>query len=150
MQTLLVVAIIATALAIAVQAGILIAMYLLSRRAVDNVNGLVSESQKLVTPLEDVARNFQKASESLLAMGNDAREEMHRVQTMFDETHTAVRDGTQELRHRLNATVDEVHNTVMVPIREWSALTSAISAFIRTFFGKRQTLEKDLRNIPAA
>jgi hypothetical protein len=151
MQTLLVAAIIITVLAIVVQAGVLIAMYLMSRRVADNVDGLVNESQKLMTPLAQVAANFQTASKSLLQVGHDAREEMHRVEAILHDTQNAIRDEIQDLRHRVNATFDEVHDTVIGPIREWSAIAIGISAGVRTFFGKRRPRPaKEERQKPAA
>src|SRR5437868_3480215 len=86
METLLIVAIVLTTLAVLTQAGILLAMYLMSRRVVDNVNGLVSEGQKLMVPIERVTTNFKTASESLVDIGKDARTEMTRIQTTLIET----------------------------------------------------------------
>ena len=160
METLLVVAIVLTSLAVLTQAGVLIAMYLMSRRVVDNVNGLVSESQKLMVPLERVTTNFKTASESLVDVSKDARAEMTRVQSMLIETQAALRDEIEDLRYRVNATVDEVQNKVMAPIRTWSALASGINAGVRTFFAKRQPpavivkeeiiIEGDIPQAPAA
>src|SRR5262245_42531732 len=113
METLLVVAIVVTALAVVVQAGALIAMYVMSRRVMNNVNALVTESQKLMAPLERVTANFESVSQDFVAMGKDARQEQQRVETMLHEIQTAVRDEIQGLRGRLNETVDEVHDTVM-------------------------------------
>jgi hypothetical protein len=138
METLLVVAIVLTSLAVLTQAGVLIAMYLMARRVSDNVNGLVSESQKLMEPLERVTANFKTASESLVDVGKDARIEMTRVQSLLTETHAAIRDEIQDLRYRVNSTIDEVQDRVMAPIRTWSALASGINAGVRTFFAKRQ------------
>ncbi len=54
MDTLLMVAVIVTALAFIVQAGALVAIYLLSRRLADNVNSLIAESRRFVGPLESI------------------------------------------------------------------------------------------------
>jgi len=160
METLLIVAIVLTTLAVLTQAGILIAMYLMSRRVVDNVNGLVSESQKLMVPLERVTTNFKTASEGLIDVGKDARSEMTRVQTMLLETQAALREEIQDLRYRFNSTVDEVQTKVMAPIRTWSAVASGINAGVRTFFAKKQPepvvveeliiVEQDIPENPAA
>ena len=141
METLLVVAIVLTTLAVLTQAGILIAMYLMSRRVVDNVNGLVGESQTLMEPLHRVATNFKMASEDVVGMSKDAREEMYRIQNTLYETQTAVRDEIQDLRDRINDTADEIQSKVMTPIRNWSAVFSGINVGLRTFFAKEHKEE---------
>ena len=159
MDTLLVAAIIITAVAVVAQAGALIAMYLMARRVAENVDGLVKESQKLLVPLNRVTANLQTVSEDLVVMGKDARVELQHVKAIVAETETIVRDEVQDLRLRLNNTVDEVQNRVTAPLRHWSALCSGVSAGIRHFFSNRRaypTLEDGLsndvrdRNFPAA
>src|SRR5205823_2923524 len=131
---LLVVAIIVTAVAVAVQAGVLLAMYLITRRIADNVDGLVNESYKLMAPLERIATNFRATSEDVVQIGKSAREELVRMESMLRETQTAIRDEVQELRDRVHATVDDLQYTVMRPVREWSAIATGISTGIRSFF----------------
>jgi len=137
METLLVVAIIVTALAVVVQAGSLLAMYLLSRRVVDHVNELVSEGQKLMGPLERVSANLQTSSEDLIAISRQSRDEMQRIHAILAETQTAVRGEIDELRTRFNYTVDEVQARILTPVREWSAMAAGITAGVRTFFSRR-------------
>ena len=141
METLLVAAIIVTTVAVVAQAAALIAMYVMSRRVMKNVDGLVNESQKLIVPLKRVTGNLETVSQDLVAMGKDARQEMHHVQTIVSDTQTAVREQIQDLRGRVNNTVDHVENRVKAPFREWSAVTRGISAGIRTFFRGRSAKE---------
>src|SRR5689334_17940029 len=112
METLLIVAIIFTTLAVVAQAGALLAMYVMSRRTVENVNGLVNESHKLVAPLEHIAANLKTTSGDFVEIGKNAREEFHRVETF-------VHEEIQDLRTRINDTADEVQGTVLAPFREW-------------------------------
>ena len=137
METLLVVAIIVTAAAVLVQAGVLLAMYLITKRVSDNVNGLVSEAYKLTAPLERVATNFRAASEDFVEIGKDAREEFVRLEGLLQETQSTIRDEIHEIRDRVNATVDELQHTVMRPVREWSAIATGVSVGIRSFFNRR-------------
>ena len=82
METLLVVAIIIIALAITVQAGVLLAMYLMSKEIATNVEGLVSESRRILAPLEHVSQNAQSASEDMVAVGKIAVDQMNHVALM--------------------------------------------------------------------
>jgi hypothetical protein len=153
METLLIVAIVVTALSVAIQAGALLAMYLLSRRVTDNVNGLVNESHKLMAPLEHVANNFKRTSDDLAEVGKDARVEVARIQALMAETADVVRDEIDDLRDRFTVKKDEVEQRVMSPFREWSALANGFTAGVRTFFRRRQTereIDQDIRHTPAA
>jgi hypothetical protein len=148
METLLVVAIVVTAVAVAVQAGVLIAMYLITRRVANNVDGLVNESYKLMAPLERIATNFRATSEDVVQIGKNAREELMRMESILRETQTALREEIQDLRNRVNATVDDLQNTVMRPVREWSAIATGISTGIRSFFNRKRRGEPGVEDIP--
>ena len=118
MDTLLMVAVIVTALAFIVQAGALVAIYLLSRRLADNVNSLMAESRRFVGPLESITDDLKAASDDLAAMAKNAREQVHRANEALDET------------------VGEARKTVMRPLRQWSAVARGVAEGVRTFFGK--------------
>ena len=75
MDALLMVAVVLIALAIIVQTGVLLGMYLLSRKLTDKVEGLMTESQKLMAPLETMTSNLKTTSEDLSAVGKMARAE---------------------------------------------------------------------------
>jgi hypothetical protein len=155
MQTLLVVAIIVTGLAILVQAGVLLAMYILSRRVANNVNGLVNEGHKLSAPMERIATNFRAASEDVAQIGKGARGEFTRLEALLKETQIAIRDEVQNLRSRANATMDEAHHTAMRPVREWSAMATGFAAGVRSFFDRRRRKREvviidETRKTPAA
>ena len=65
METLLMVAVIVITLAIVAEAGLLLAMYLLSRRVTDKVEALMDESRKLIAPLESIRSDLKSVSEDL-------------------------------------------------------------------------------------
>jgi hypothetical protein len=153
METLLVVAIVITTIAVIVQGGALLAMYLLSRHVANNVNGLVNESQKLMAPLQRIAANFRVASEDVAEAGKTARGEVLRAQSVLSETQTAIHDQIQDLRYRITATTEDLQHTLMTPIREWSAIATGIAAAVQSFFGRRKTAkhgEEDIGQKPAA
>jgi len=67
METLLMVAVVVITLAVVVQAGVLLEMYLLARRISGKVEGLMDETRKLIPPLESIEH-------TLKAVGDDAQD----------------------------------------------------------------------------
>src|SRR5205085_9335310 len=142
MQTLLIVAIVIIALAVITQAGALVAMYLLSRRVTDKVQGLIDESQKLMAPLESITNDLKAVSNDLAQTGELAREQIVQIQGMIAETRTNIRIQLMDVRERVLNTVDEARETVMRPIRQYAAIANAVAEGVRTFFrGRKDEVE---------
>jgi len=137
METLLMVAVVLTALAIIVQAGVLIGMYLMSRRLTTKAETLMNESQRLMAPLETITSNLKTVSNDLTDTSKMAREQMLHVQSLVTETHQNIHSQIAEVRDLVFDTVDEARSVVMKPIREYSAIASAIAVGVRTFFGRK-------------
>ena len=155
METLLIVAIVVTALSVVVQAGALLGMYLLSRRTAEKVNNLVEESHKLMGPLESVATNFKSTSNVLVDVSKDARAEMNHIRAVATETSESIRSEIQELRDRVNETASELQSTVLRPVREWSAIAIGVTTGFKSLFRRkpvivRPTEEGTVRDTPAA
>jgi len=133
MDTLLMVAVIVTALAFIVQAGALVAIYLLSRRLADNVNSLIAESRRFVGPLESITGYLEAASDDFASVAKNAREQVHRANKALDQT------------------VGEARKTVMRPLRQWSAFARGVAEGVRTFFGKtRRPVRREEYRYPTA
>ena len=139
MQTLLIVAVVVIALAVITQAGVLLAMYLLSRRVVEKVQGLLDESQKLMAPLESITNNLKAVSNDLAQTSQLAHEQVMHVQEIITETGTNIRTQLSDVRERVLDTVDEARDVVMRPIRQYSAIATAVAEGIRTFFRGRKS-----------
>jgi hypothetical protein len=140
MQTLLIVAIVVIALAVITQVGVLLAMYLLSRRVTDKVEGLMDESRKLLAPLDTITNNLKAVSDDLAKTGEIAREQVLHIQTMINQTRENIRTQLSNIRVRVLNTVDEARETVMRPIRQYSARAMAIAEGVRTFFRRREQI----------
>jgi ABC-type transporter Mla subunit MlaD len=142
MQTLLIVAIVVIALAVITQAGVLAAMYLLSRKVTDKVQGLIDESQKLMAPLESITSDLKAVSNNLAQTGELAREQIVQIQGVIAETRTNIRTQLNDVCERVLNTVDEARETVMRPIRQYAAIANAVAEGIRTFFrGRKDEVE---------
>ncbi len=138
METLLIVAIVLTALSVVVQAGALLGMYLLSRQTTAKVNNLVDESHKLMGPLESVATNFKSASNVLVDVSQDARDGFNRVHGFATETTNTIRSEIQQLQARVNETARELQSIILIPVREWSAIASGVTAGLKSLFRRRR------------
>jgi Glu-tRNA(Gln) amidotransferase subunit E-like FAD-binding protein len=143
MQTLLIVAVVVIALAIITQAGALVAMYLLSRKITDKVQVLMNETERLMTPLESITSNLKTTSVDLAETGKIAREQILQIQAIVAETRDNIRTQIGEVRGVVRDTVDEARTVVMRPIRQYSAIASAIAEGVRTLFygGKEEKKE---------
>lgn len=129
METLLIVAIVVIALAIVAQAGVLIAMYLMSRKLSGKAETLMSDGKHVMAPLETVSCNLKTISDDMTVTGKIARQ-------------------------RVLSTVEDGRDMIMAPLREYRAIGLGIAAAVRTlFFGPREeteiTRDKD-REFPAA
>ncbi|HYR84428.1 MAG TPA: hypothetical protein VE422_10155 [Terriglobia bacterium] len=100
METLLVVAVVLISLAIIVQAGVLVAMYLMGRSLADNVNDLMNDSRKLIPPLECAANNLKAASDDLLNAEKTARRALMRPVRQCSAIAAGVAKGLRTLFHR--------------------------------------------------
>jgi flagellar biosynthesis chaperone FliJ len=116
MQTLLTVAIILTVLGILAQAGLLLGMYLMSRRLTGKANVIMDESQKVITPLQTVTDNLKVASNHAAESGKVAHAQMLHVQDMVNETHETIRGH----------------------LRQYGAFTDAVAEGLRTLFKGRK------------
>ncbi|HEY2381260.1 MAG TPA: hypothetical protein VGK48_08755 [Terriglobia bacterium] len=138
METLLVVAIVLTALAIIVQAGVLLSMYLLSRRLTSKAELLMTESQRLIAPLESITSNLKSVANDMAETGKVAHSQVLQIQRMLNETQANIRVHIAEVREMVLDTVDEARTVVMRPVREYSAIAMGIAEGIRTLFKGRR------------
>src|SRR5262245_25142347 len=121
METLLMVAVVLIALSVIVQAGVLVAMYLMSRKMSDKADVLMNDARRLMVPLESVTSDLKSISNDLSETGKIARAQMQEMQGMITETRDNIRGQMFEIRERLLDTVDEARDIVMRPLRHYSA-----------------------------
>lgn len=146
MPTLLIAAIVLITLAIVVQAGVLVGMYLLSRRLTGKAEVLMNESRRLMAPFEAITSNLNTAATDLAETGRIAHAEILQVQKMIRETQESIRSQIIDVRGMVLDTVDEARTVVMRPVRQYSAIASAIAEGVRTLFSgrKEETIEAEI------
>jgi hypothetical protein len=151
-----------TSAAVVIQAGILIAMYLSTRKTSAMVEALASELKEKVLPaaetvkstLADIRPRLETLVENLSESSTLLRAQIQRVDATLNDVIDRAR--LQVIRadelvgrtlDRVEQTTDIVHKTVASPVRQISGLMQGVTAAVDFFFaGKRRS-----RNgVPAA
>lgn len=145
MEGLLTLFVALTALAVVTQAGVLVAIYLMSKRLSDQVDRFMKETRDIMVPLGSVTENLRVASANIVEIGAVAREQFRRVETMVSDTGEALQVQIErfdrvgkDVADRINETANIVQESVIRPVREVAALAKGISRGFETFLFRRQ------------
>ena len=140
-----------TAIAIITQAGVLVGIYVMSKRLAEQVERFMTETRQMMVPIRSIAENLRTASANLVEIGLSARDQFRRVEAMVTGTGEALNVQldrfdrvSQNVVDRINETTEIVQDSVVRPAREVAAvakgLTRGFSAF---FFGRsRSTVDQ--------
>jgi methyl-accepting chemotaxis protein len=140
-----------TALAVLVQAGILVSLYILSRRVAGQVELTLAQLRELMPPLKTVTENLKTVSEDVVEIGGAAREQFHRVEEMVGETGQTLQSQlekvdnmSREVTERVNETVDVVQDSIIRPVREIGALARGLTMGLEVLLNRknRSTVDK--------
>src|SRR6266567_1112653 len=123
-----------TAIAIIAQAGVLIAIYLMSKRLSDQVERFMRDTREMMMPVRSIAENLRVASANLVEIGLSARDQFRRVEAMVTSTGDALNVQlarfdrvSQTIIDRINETADVVQDSVVRPAREVAAIAKGLS-----------------------
>jgi hypothetical protein len=155
--------IICTAVAVMIQAGILVALFFAVRKTSGRVEALASEvtskalpaietaQQLLVTVkprVEDIVVNAEQTARM-------ARSQMERldatVNDIVDRTRLQVIRADELVNRtmdKVEETTDMVHRTVVSPIRQLSGLMQGVSAGLEFFLGRKRRQPRDGMGVP--
>jgi ElaB/YqjD/DUF883 family membrane-anchored ribosome-binding protein len=145
MQILLIVAIVLIAVAVSAQAGVLIAMYLMSRRISEKAEALMNETRG---PLESITGNLKTVAYDLAETGKIARAQAQHIQETLTEVRQGVREQIGDVRGTVQETVTDARHMILRPLREYSAIGMGIAEGIRTFFFGRKRKETPIEMEP--
>jgi hypothetical protein len=145
MQILLIVAIVLIAVAVSVQTGVLIAMYLMSRRISEKTEALMNETRG---PLESITGNLKTVTYDLAETGKIARAQAEHIQETLTELRHSVREQIGDVRGTVQETVTDARRMILRPLREYSAIGVGIAEGIRTFFFGRKRKETSTETEP--
>lgn len=141
-----------TSLAVLLQAGVLLAMYVAMRKSSARLEALATEMKTKIMPTVDQAQqmmaNLRPKVEVIVENIEDAtkviRSEIERVDAtvndMIDRARLQIIRGDELLTRtmdRVEQTSEVVQKTVVSPVRQLSGLMQGITAGLEFFFGGR-------------
>jgi hypothetical protein len=135
-----------TALAVMAQAGVLFAIYLMSKRMSEQVERFMRDTREMMTPMKNIAENLRTASANIVDIGLSAREQFRRVEGMVTDTgevlHTQLErldKVTRDVVDRINTTADIVQDSVVRPVREVAAVVKGFTRGFDFFFRRQRS-----------
>ena len=135
-----------TALAVMAQAGVLFAIYLMSKRLSEQVEHFMKDTREMMTPMRVITENLRTASANLVDIGLSAREQFRRVEAMVTDTGEVLRSQLERLDKvssdvvdRINATADVVQESVVRPMREVAAVAKGLGRGFEALFSRRRS-----------
>ncbi|HXE90680.1 MAG TPA: hypothetical protein VNK82_06930 [Terriglobales bacterium] len=150
-QTLLMLFVAATSIAVVIQMGILIGLFLSVKRTAARIDGLADEIQKRGLPLldgatailQEVRPNLASITSDLATATATLKEQAGRLDELaedaLDRTRLQVIRADQLVSRALDKveeTTDLMHETVISPVRQLAALVQGLGVGIDTFFGR--------------
>ena len=153
MQTLLIVFIVVTALAVVIQAGVLVSLYISVKKTSSRVESIAGDLQQRAAPALDAATailnnsrgNLQTLTENLAVTSTSLRNQVERVETtmgdIIDRTRLQVIRADEMVSRtldRVEETSEFVQHTVISPVKQLAGLVSGLTVGLDAFFRRRK------------
>lgn len=163
MQNLEPLFIILTAIAVILQAGILVALYVAVRKTSERVEALAAEVKTKALPTLDTAQSMlvelRPRVSDIIANADQAarmvRAEIERLDAtvgdIVDRTRLQVIRADELVNRtldRVEETSEMVHETVISPIKRLSGIIQGISAGVEYFLGRKRRHPRDGMGVP--
>jgi chromatin segregation and condensation protein Rec8/ScpA/Scc1 (kleisin family) len=141
-----------TGLAVMLQAGVLLAMYLAMRRSIALMEAMATEVKTKVVPtveqaealLTEISPKLQVITDNLQDATTMLRDQVQRVDAtvkdVVDRSRLQIIRADELLTRtldRVEQTTDMVHNTVISPVRRISGLMQGLTVGLEFLFGGR-------------
>jgi hypothetical protein len=155
--------IIATAVAVIIQAGILVALFVVVRKTSGRVEKLASEVNTKALPLIETTQTLLvEVKPRVIDIVANAEESARIARTQMERLDATVSDIVDRTRlqviradelvnrtmDRVEETTDMVHRTVVSPIRRLSGLVQGLSAGLEFFLGRKRRQPRDGMGVP--
>src|SRR6266571_993673 len=133
-----------TAVAIVTQAGVLVGIYVMSKRLSQQVERFMRDTREMMVPIRSITENLRTASGNIVEIGLSARDQFRRIEAMVTDTGEALHVQLERFDRvgknivdRINETSEIVQDSVMRPVREVAALAKGVSRGFETFLFRR-------------
>jgi hypothetical protein len=155
--------IIFTAVAVIIQAGILVALFVVVRKTSGRVEKLASEVNTKALPLIETTQTLLvEVKPRVIDIVANAEESARIARTQMERLDATVSDIVDRTRlqviradelvnrtmDRVEETTDMVHRTVVSPIRRLSGLVQGLSAGLEFFLGRKRRQPRDGMGVP--
>ena len=162
-DTLLKIFIAVTTIAVAVQAGILVALYVAVRKSTERMEALATEVKTKVLPtvetaqsiLEELRPRIDVISVNVVESSNLLRNQLGRLDATVTDALDRARLQVIRADELLNRTMDKVeetsevvHKTVISPLRQVNGLMAAISTGVDVFLGQKRRHPRNGGGVP--
>ena len=153
MNTLLIIFIVVTALAVVIQMGILLGMFIALKKTSGKVELLAEDVRTKVLPTAQLAQEIiaelrpkiQLVADNVTASTTTVRNQVERLDAtltdIVDRTRLQVIRADEFVNHtmdKLEETRDAVQRTVVSPVRHLSGLMHGLSVGVEAFLGRRR------------
>jgi hypothetical protein len=141
-----------TGAAVALQAGVLVAIYVAMRKSSARMEALAVEVKTKALPtLETAQAMLAELRPQLTVIADNLTETTHSVRSQVERMDATVNDAVDRARlqiirtdellsrtlDRVEETSDIVHNTVVSPVRQFAGLIQGVTAGIEFLLGNR-------------
>jgi hypothetical protein len=169
-ENLLMVFVAVTAIAVLIQAGILIGLFVAVRRSLAKAEPLANELQTKILPemekflphVDAMLTTFNELKPKLELLATNAAESSTTVRNQLARVDATLTDGLDRARLQiiradelLSRTIDKVEDTtefvqktVVSPIRQVNGLMAAISTGVEVFLGQKRRPGKNGAGVP--
>jgi hypothetical protein len=152
-----------TSVAVAVQAGILVALYVAVRKSSDRMEALATEVKSKVLPTVETAQSLlvelrpkiDVVSTNLAESSDLVRNQLGRLDATVTDVLDRARLQVIRADELLNRTMDKVeetsevvHKTVISPLRQVNGLMAAISTGVDVFLGQKRRHPRNGGGVP--
>jgi hypothetical protein len=127
------------------QAGVLVAIYMVSKRHSEQMERFMNETRELMVPIRTITENLRTASTNIVEIGVVAREQFRRVEGMVNDTSEVLQtqlarldSATREVVDRVSGTAQILQDSVVRPVREVAAIARGVGRGLEAFFFRRQ------------
>lgn len=147
-----------TSIAVVIQAGILVALFVTMRKSSARTLAIAESVQARVIPalesaqaiLNDTGPKLQTITSNLVEVSTTLRSEVERadltVADLLDRTRLQIIRADEMVSRaldRVEETTELVQHSVIGPVRQISAIIQGLTAGFGTFFGRRMRTDED-------
>ena len=128
MEGLLTIFVALTAIAVILQAGVLIAIYLVTKRTSEQLDKFTKDARELMVPMRSVADNLKTVSEDLIEVGMSAKEQFRRVEAIITDAGQSIQvqiDRFDRVSKNVAERIDETAEVVAAAVEDVAVLLAA-------------------------